>query len=971
MSGKEILEQRKNFKNGFEYGYGSGGYSDADHDGKKEIDCSHLVNKMLTGAGYKIPYETTAALAGSKYFDVIAPTNAKPGDLLLWRTAHQHVGVVESIELDENEIPSGVFFGSQSSTGPASTRFGPEAGYWKQKPDKFLRPKPEYFEGEKQSAQESEAEPKADASRSTPQKSASASNSSKSSAQLILDQRAHYKKGFEYGYGSGGSFDADNDGKNEIDCSHLVNSVLVGAGFKIPYETTAILNGSKYFDVIASEHVIPGDLILWRKAHKHVGIVEDIELDENNIPFGRFFGSQSSTGPASASFGPKAGYWKQKPDKFLRPKFEYYHGSGNAKTCDPVPQPRSAASNAEAQNGGGAAKFAPSRNELLASASRSKEHVNALWATLIEDSPHGTDESSRLPMDSSLFPVGVNLTWHGGIHVQGDMYCPILCMMDGIVVAARLPEKDPVSPPFGSRNFVLIKHLTPKGEEFWSLYMHLHPIQLKDDDSAMSEAMPWLYTLELIAEGAGESNFRPNPSVGATFNPPRQVRRGEQFIVLDECNVGKYHWYHVESKVDNIRGWIAKTDRIKLSRSILELKNLRDGKVVKFNHPIAAGTCIGFMSHPNPGKIPFFHWEIFSEKLASGGWGEIKDNDENDVVCDAEGLKKLINSGTQEAVFLEPLTQELVLAAYQDPSKRAQIIANAYRFKSEWAVDWEDALQRFDKEIAKQEGKKFNLYRFWQDAESADCDLPKGGIIYHYQPSLFKREMLDKPAMKSAKPAHVSNFDGEYEYENKDGGISVEKWMITDDEFLDKDSLTQEQVTKICNGKNPELAKRGFDVGIFRFSQREGINPKVILATLASEQGWCKNGHYDKAFGVGPGGNPQSFGSDGGMPKAVKTYLKHFNVARDILAKYGQLPKMLINHDPKKLKYPESKAVFGSGLADWQREHPKYVEYMEKGIKLQPLNAAMYAKLKYTPWTDFPPQGSHSLATWHKFFRSF
>lgn len=210
-----------------------------------------------------------------------------------------------------------------------------------------------------------------------------------------------------------------------------------------------------------------------------------------------------------------------------------------------------------------------------------------------------------------------------------------------------------------------------------------------------------------------------------------------------------------------------------------------------------------------------------------------------------------------------------------------------------------------------------------------------------------------------------------YTYPNSEGGETTEEWTISDEEFINKGALSQADITRICKKANPGLVERGFDIGIHNFSQAQGINPKALLATLACEQGWCKNGSYDKAFGVGPGGSPQSFGADGGMPKAVATYLKHFRVGQGLLAKKGSIPPLHINHDPKSNGYAESRAVKQAELDAWQAANPKYVKYMEDGIDLKPVNAAMYAKLRYTPWTDFPPQSAHALRTWHGYFRGF
>ncbi|AHG22900.1 hypothetical protein Z042_17835 [Chania multitudinisentens RB-25] len=108
-------------------------------DGTPTIDCSHLVNEILKRYGYKIPYQTTAELKSSKFFDEIDVKDVKPGDIALW---DGHTGIVEEpINADEK---IGKFYGSQTSTGPSSTYFGPNTGYW-EKPKSYLRPRAEYL----------------------------------------------------------------------------------------------------------------------------------------------------------------------------------------------------------------------------------------------------------------------------------------------------------------------------------------------------------------------------------------------------------------------------------------------------------------------------------------------------------------------------------------------------------------------------------------------------------------------------------------------------------------------------------------------------------------------------------------------------------------------------------------------------------------------------------------------------------
>ncbi|EJM08360.1 hypothetical protein PMI18_00219 [Pseudomonas sp. GM102] len=139
-----LLEQRANYPHSqYEYGPAKG-YADADGDGRKEIDCSGLLYRMLKDAGYSIPYLTTGQLnVDVTHFDVIPLANVEPGDIALWINFHGHTGVVETINSVRN---AGDFFGSQSSSGPKSAKYGHGSGYWPM-PEKFLRPKPQYRTG--------------------------------------------------------------------------------------------------------------------------------------------------------------------------------------------------------------------------------------------------------------------------------------------------------------------------------------------------------------------------------------------------------------------------------------------------------------------------------------------------------------------------------------------------------------------------------------------------------------------------------------------------------------------------------------------------------------------------------------------------------------------------------------------------------------------------------------------------------
>ncbi|SEL27484.1 hypothetical protein SAMN05216214_11030 [Atopomonas hussainii] len=231
----------------------------------------------------------------------------------------------------------------------------------------------------------------------------------------LLEQRANYTAAnYEYGYGSGGSNDVDKDNRKEIDCSHLLHKMLHGAGYNIPYQTTAQLNSSIYFEEIAEEDVLGGDIALWRtENHKHTGVVESFFPATGK---GTFYGSQTSTGPASAKFG--SGYWPI-PTKFLRPKLQYK--TGGAAPLQPRATPE--------QIDNGRPYQLPIRK-----ADGNHYQLEEFYKALEKES-------------SGHYLLGNHGFWHGGIHFselsapQCTLKQAIRCMADGEVVAYRLNKE--------------------------------------------------------------------------------------------------------------------------------------------------------------------------------------------------------------------------------------------------------------------------------------------------------------------------------------------------------------------------------------------------------------------------------------------------------------------------------------------------------------------------------------------------
>lgn len=111
-------------------------------NGNTLYDCSGLAHAVGKERGYNIPYESTSALAKSKYYNIIDPNDVKSGDLAVWSG---HVGVVDT-PINGKKMGT-LLTTSGSKNDPKKSRiatFGPGSHDWKE-PKFYLRPKDEYL----------------------------------------------------------------------------------------------------------------------------------------------------------------------------------------------------------------------------------------------------------------------------------------------------------------------------------------------------------------------------------------------------------------------------------------------------------------------------------------------------------------------------------------------------------------------------------------------------------------------------------------------------------------------------------------------------------------------------------------------------------------------------------------------------------------------------------------------------------
>lgn len=417
----------------------------------------------------------------------------------------------------------------------------------------------------------------------------------------------------------------------------------------------------------------------------------------------------------------------------------YTAGSATSPVVPPQSAPKTPPTPKKSEGGGaasGASSPSSSLDDLLRYAENSKEWFQTSFSSFFDAYREGqiADAHDAIQSDDGFFPVGKNLTWHGGIHAVGQADGSVHAITDGVVVAARIPDKDPAMLSFGSRNFVLVKHQTPAGKPFWSLYMHLRPIPLKVDDPKLAMLFPWLVRQKLKLTGGDGSNFRVSPEGEAGVL--RTIGKGETLVSIEAKVVGTQKWIKAKADKDGLVGWLALTSRFEVKSEIDQLAAIQAGKVVNLNLPVKRGDCLGYMSPPKPGKKPFLHWEIFSDQVVSNQWLQVKDED-NDIVCDAVKFKELLNK-SKAVTFFDSLTDSDIVSAYSDPKISAEIRKRAYFFKSEWAVEWKSALEKLKDDFEVDDlAPRLEPYNFWKDAEAAKCDIPKGGKVWHYRPPEF------------------------------------------------------------------------------------------------------------------------------------------------------------------------------------------------------------------------------------------
>ena len=166
------------------------------------------------------------------------------------------------------------------------------------------------------------------------------------------------------------------------------------------------------------------------------------------------------------------------------------------------------------------------------------------------------------------YPMGINQTWHNGVHLAAPRGSPVMAMTDGVLVAARF-GKNPTK--LGHNNFMLLRHtvpvpgkdktVEPKKFVFYSLYMHLEPL----DVMTVGETTPnWVKELYRLKKGTEEDKpAEDEPPPPATNEDGEPKEEGEEPAEVDADaadSVDEDVWLEVGEHGEKVidRGFVSK-----------------------------------------------------------------------------------------------------------------------------------------------------------------------------------------------------------------------------------------------------------------------------------------------------------------------------------------------------------------------------------------------------------------------------
>lgn len=169
-------------------------------------------------------------------------------------------------------------------------------------------------------------------------------------------------------------------------------------------------------------------------------------------------------------------------------------------------------------------------------------------------------------------------------------------------------------------------------------------------------------------------------------------------------------------------------------------------------------------------------------------------------------------------------------------------------------------------------------------------------------------------------------YGAAYTYRNRDGYIVTEVWDISDADFTNSNAMSQEDINKLLNSKNKRLVLQGYDVAIYHYSCKCGLNPKVLLATMWTESYWGLTS--DNVYGLGK--YSKSMDAWTQTEIASKAFMDHYRKGTEDLQN-GEMSMMTVN---KNEELSKKKKHWSNKEHGWIDADERYSEYMKEGAFL-------------------------------------
>jgi len=389
------------------------------------------------------------------------------------------------------------------------------------------------------------------------------------------------------------------------------------------------------------------------------------------------------------------------------------------------------------------------------------------------------------------FPFGPNRIWHTGIHLFQAANSPVYAIADGEVLVCRAGENE-TAQPFGSRNFVLLRHKL-KDKTWYSLYMHLDNGAIGAAAAIAGNPVKWRRKAALLTRDHVEMKLpspffqivnggTANSYLGGLHAPGVGVRQG---------GLGPGDWVEITANanaVDPTAGGPNPTDpkvpqnstiiQVQLAAAgnpyvFLTLEGQELGTIIRANGTlapainnqrtfalsspigVAAGELLGSIGAvPTDARLnphgSYLHLEVFSEEALLSGPGYITiDATDRTIMMDRKAIyQKLRDSKIISAEPADVLLESDV-AAPGAGINRGSCRSVILKTVCPWNENMKTRLNNSPSFTYMPDGDRNNLgdqmnqYRWWNNIAGAPS-LPDPSALFYYHPIAFMLQLATK-----------------------------------------------------------------------------------------------------------------------------------------------------------------------------------------------------------------------------------